>query len=104
MTTKHEPTTLNFHCLSMCGWTVGAKVEFQSNKGHTLATKLLQEEIDAIGVIIDAAKKRAMKEIPEMVAEVLAEERVAAILKEREEAVALLEEPTTGTGENEIPY
>lgn len=93
-TTKHEPTTLSLYGFGFYNWSKdNCKVEFQSNKGNTVSTKLLPEEVKTIEAITEAARLRAMKEVPEMIAEIIAEERVKEILRQREEEALALEAP-----------
>lgn len=98
----HVPIELKFHSMSYYGFTKDAKVTFTSNKKHEVSISLLSEEYEAIMDIVNGCRSRALKEIPEMIAEVLAEERVAQILAKRGyEALAMKPKETT---EQEIPF
>lgn len=93
-TTEHKPVTLDFHSLGVYNWSMrSTKVEFHTSKGHTISTGLIEAELDIIKDIIDAARQRALKEVPEVIAEVIAEERVQQILAKREADAALLAAP-----------
>lgn len=100
---EHKPTKLEFHSLSIYSWSMsGSNATFQSNKGHQVSCKLLDSELEVIKTFIDAARLRAMKELPEMIAEVIAEERVAQILAKRE--AELIESKPSAPVDDEILF
>lgn len=101
---KHEPATLTFW--NMMLWNSGnAKAEFTSNKGCNIEVPLLPEEMDAIKVMMEAARKRAIKMVPEMIAEVIAEERVNQILAKREQdALELTNQTIVDSLDTEVPF
>lgn len=98
---NHLPVSLKFYSMSIYGFSQNTKVSFHSNKGHEVSIALLPEEYEAIIRITDDARSRALKEIPEMIAEVIAEERVAQILAKREMDMLEVKQPST---EQEVPF
>lgn len=101
---KHEPIKLNFYSLAMYNYS-GAEMSFQSTKGHRISVAFSEDEIKAMQEIIEAGKKRALKEIPEMIAEVIAEERVSQILAKREQdALELTNQTNTASSDEEILF
>lgn len=92
MVEQHNPLKLNFNCLYVASYDRG-HIDFVSNKGHKLSINLDEAEHAIVTSIVEGARKRAMKEIPEVIAEVIAEERVQQILAKREADAALLAAP-----------
>ena len=102
MTTEtYSPAKLEFYSFGMYSYAGRAQIQFSSSKGHQISVQTTDEDLDVLKSIIDRAKARALKEIPEVIAEVIAEERVAAILAKRE-ADLLESKPLASTTEEEV--